>query len=74
MVLNPIHRQAGVKRIVVATYQSVSGAGARAMEELDQQTRALIASEPAEVSVFPHQIAFNCLPHIDAFGEHGVYR
>jgi aspartate-semialdehyde dehydrogenase len=55
----------------VATYQSVSGAGARAMEELDRQTRALIAAEPAEVSVFPHQIAFNCLPHIDAFGELG---
>src|SRR5688500_754977 len=41
------------------------------MEELDQQTRALIAGEPAEVSVFPHQVAFNCLPHIDAFGELG---
>lgn len=71
MVLNPIHRQAGVKRVVVATYQSVSGAGARAMEELDQQTRALIASKPTEVSVFPHQIAFNCLPHIDAFSDMG---
>jgi aspartate-semialdehyde dehydrogenase len=71
MVLNPLHRRARVKRIVAATYQSVSGAGARAMEELDQQTRALIASEPAEVRVFPHQIAFNCLPHIDAFGEMG---
>jgi aspartate-semialdehyde dehydrogenase len=71
MVINPLHRRARVKRIVAATYQSVSGAGARAMEELDQQTRALIASEPAEVRVFPHQIAFNCLPHIDAFGEMG---
>jgi aspartate-semialdehyde dehydrogenase len=71
MVLNPIHRKARVKRVVVATYQSVSGAGARAMEELDRQTRALIASGPAEVSVFPHQIAFNCLPHIDAFGDMG---
>jgi aspartate-semialdehyde dehydrogenase len=71
MVLNPLHRRARVQRVVVATYQSVSGAGARAMEELDRQTRALIAAEPAEVSVFPHQIAFNCLPHIDAFGELG---
>jgi aspartate-semialdehyde dehydrogenase len=71
MVLNPLHRRARVKRLVVATYQSVSGAGARAMEELDQQTRALIAGEPAEAGVFPHQIAFNCLPHIDAFGELG---
>ena len=71
MVLNPLHQRARVRRVVVATYQSVSGAGARAMQELEQQTRALIASEPAEVSVFPHQIAFNCLPHIDAFGDMG---
>jgi aspartate-semialdehyde dehydrogenase len=71
MVLNPLHRQARVTRVVAATYQSVSGAGARAMEELDQQARALIAGKSAEVSVFPHQIAFNCLPHIDAFGELG---
>jgi aspartate-semialdehyde dehydrogenase len=71
MVLNPIHQRARVTRVVVATYQSVSGAGASAMQELDRQTRALIASEAAEVSVFPHQIAFNCLPHIDAFGDMG---
>jgi aspartate-semialdehyde dehydrogenase len=71
MVLKPLHLRARVRRVVVATYQSVSGAGARAMQELDQQTRALIAGEPANVSVFPHQIAFNCLPHIDAFGELG---
>jgi aspartate-semialdehyde dehydrogenase len=71
MVLNPLHRRARVRRVVAATYQSVSGAGARAMGELDQQTRALIAGEAAEVSVFAHQIAFNCLPHIDAFGELG---
>ena len=71
MALNPLHQRARVRRVVVATYQSVSGAGARAMEELDRQTRAVIAAEPAEVSVFPHQIAFNCLPHIDAFGELG---
>jgi aspartate-semialdehyde dehydrogenase len=71
MVLKPLHLRARVKRVVAATYQSVSGAGARAMEELDQQTRALMAGEPATASVFPHQIAFNCLPHIDAFGEQG---
>ena len=71
MVLNPLHRRVRVRRVVAATYQSVSGAGARAMQELDQQTRALIAGEAADVSVFPHQIAFNCLPHIDAFGELG---
>jgi aspartate-semialdehyde dehydrogenase len=71
MVLKPLHLRARVQRVVVATYQSVSGAGARAVEELEQQTRALVAGEPPNVSVFPQQIAFNCLPHIDAFGELG---
>jgi aspartate-semialdehyde dehydrogenase len=71
MVLKPLHLRARVRRVVVATYQSVSGAGARAVEELDQQTRALMTGEPASVSVFSHRIAFNCLPHIDAFGELG---
>ena len=71
MVLKPLHQVAHVKRVVVATYQSVSGAGGSAMDELDRQTRALIAGEAASTSVFPHQIAFNCLPHIDAFGELG---
>jgi aspartate-semialdehyde dehydrogenase len=71
MVLKPLHQVAHVKRVVVATYQSVSGAGGSAMDELDRQTRALIAGESASTSVFPHQIAFNCLPHIDAFGELG---
>jgi aspartate-semialdehyde dehydrogenase len=71
MVLKPLHQVAHVKRVVVATYQSVSGAGGSAMDELERQTRALIAGEAASTSVFPHQIAFNCLPHIDAFGELG---
>jgi aspartate-semialdehyde dehydrogenase len=71
MVLKPLHQCARVKRVIAATYQSVSGAGGSAMDELDRQTRALIAGEPASVSVLPHQIAFNCLPHIDAFGELG---
>jgi aspartate-semialdehyde dehydrogenase len=60
MVLKPLHLRARVQRVVVATYQSVSGAGARAVEELEQQTRALVAGEPPNVSVFPQQIAFNC--------------
>jgi aspartate-semialdehyde dehydrogenase len=71
MVLAPLHRRAGVRRAVVATYQSVSGAGARAMLELEQQTRALTTGQPPAAAVFPHQIAFNCLPHVDAFGELG---
>jgi aspartate-semialdehyde dehydrogenase len=71
MVLKPLHQQARVKRLIAATYQSVSGAGGSAMDELDRQTRALLAGEPARVNVFPHQIAFNCLPQIDTFGELG---
>jgi aspartate-semialdehyde dehydrogenase len=71
MVLKPLHEHAHVKRVVAATYQSVSGAGARAMDELDQQTRALLGGEAPSITAFPHQIAFNCLPHIDAFGELG---
>jgi aspartate-semialdehyde dehydrogenase len=61
MVLKPIHQRARVTRVVAATYQSVSGAGAGAMRELEQQTRTLLANEAAETTVFPHQIAFNCL-------------
>jgi aspartate-semialdehyde dehydrogenase len=71
MVLKPLHQYARVKRVIAATYQSVSGAGGGAMDELERQTRALMAGDPASANVFPHQIAFNCLPHIDAFGELG---
>lgn len=71
MVLQPLHIRARVKRVVVATYQSVSGSGARAIEELERQTREVVAGQPITANVFPHQIAFNCLPHIDAFGEMG---
>lgn len=71
MVLKPIHQRARIVRVVLATYQSVSGFGARAMEELDRQTRALVAGQSPAVTVFPHQIAFNCLPQVDAFGDLG---
>jgi aspartate-semialdehyde dehydrogenase len=71
MVLKPLHERARVKRVVLATYQSVSGHGARAMEELDRQTRAVIAGQAPGIAVLPQQIAFNCLPHIDAFGDMG---
>lgn len=71
MILKPLHQRACVKRVVLATYQSVSGHGARAMEELDQQTRAVIAGQSPGIAVLPQQIAFNCLPHIDAFGDLG---
>jgi aspartate-semialdehyde dehydrogenase len=71
VVLNPIHRKYGIKRVVVSTYQSVSGTGKKAIDELFNQTRAMINFLEVERSVYPHRIAFNCLPHIDKFLENG---
>jgi aspartate-semialdehyde dehydrogenase len=71
VVLNPLHKKFGVKRVVVSTYQSTSGAGIEAMEELSSQTVALFSQGEIKCEVFPHRIAFNCIPHIDAFLENG---
>lgn len=71
VVLYPLHRVARIKRIVVATYQSVSGTGTAAMEELRVQTQAILRGEQPSASVYPHPIAFNCLPHIGEFLENG---
>jgi len=71
MVLKPIHDRYRVKRVVVSTYQSVSGSGRKAIEELKQQTQNLLAGRPPECTVYPHPIGFNCLPHIDVFLENG---
>jgi aspartate-semialdehyde dehydrogenase len=71
MALKPIHDQAKIRRIVVTTFQSVSGAGKKGIEELAQQTVALLNFKDVEAKVFPHQIAFNCLPHIDSFLDNG---
>lgn len=71
MGLWPLHVAFGLKRLVVSTYQSVSGTGAEAVEELAAQVRAHVAGEAVEAKVYPHPIAFNCLPHIDAFGADG---
>jgi len=71
VALKPIHDAARIKRVVVSTYQSVSGAGRRAMEELSQQVSALYNGKELEMEKFPHQIAFNCIPHIDVFVEGG---
>jgi aspartate-semialdehyde dehydrogenase len=71
VALKPLHDAARIKRVVVSTYQSVSGAGRRAMEELSQQVAALFNGKEIEKEKFPHQIAFNCIPHIDAFLESG---
>ncbi len=71
LVLKPIHDKVKIKRIVVTTFQSVSGTGKEAMDELAQQTVALLNFKDVETKVYPHQIAFNCIPHIDAFLENG---
>lgn len=71
VALKPIHDAARIKRIVVSTYQSVSGAGRQAMEELSQQVSALFNGHELKTEKFPHQIAFNCIPHIDVFMEGG---
>jgi aspartate-semialdehyde dehydrogenase len=71
VALKPIHDAARIKRVVVSTYQSVSGAGKRAMEELSRQVSALYNGNELEMEKFPHQIAFNCIPHIDVFVDGG---
>src|SRR5688572_3317656 len=71
MGLWPLHQVFGAKRVIIATYQSVSGTGAEAVKELDSQVRALVAGQPAEKKVYPYQIAFNCIPQVDSFGADG---
>jgi aspartate-semialdehyde dehydrogenase len=65
--LKPLHDAAGLTHVTVATYQAVSGTGAKAVEELRSQSQHVLAGEPATPAVYPHQIAFNVLPHCDAF-------
>ncbi len=71
IVLKPIHDAARIKRVVVTTFQSVSGTGKKAMEELMQQTVDLLNFRQVQTTVYPHQIAFNCIPHIDTLFENG---
>ncbi|MDO9529456.1 MAG: aspartate-semialdehyde dehydrogenase [Syntrophales bacterium] len=71
VALKPIHDAVKIKRIVVSTYQSVSGTGKDAIEELTEQTKALLSLNEPKVEVYPHRIAFNCLPHIDVFLDNG---
>lgn len=70
-VLAPLHRAYGIERVNVATYQSVSGGGRSAMEELGRQTAALLSFQDPEPQKFPVQIAFNLIPHIDEFLDNG---
>jgi aspartate-semialdehyde dehydrogenase len=75
VALKPIHDAVGIERVNVATYQSVSGAGKEAVEELAQQSIALLSGKgPVEAHVIPKQIAFNCVPHIDRFEDDGSTR
>ena len=71
MALYPLHRAFGVRRIFAASYQAVSGTGAQAIEELRAQVHALAGDRPVEKKVYPHQIAFNVLPHVDSFLDTG---
>src|SRR5437016_825655 len=71
VALKPLHDRATIKRVVVATYQSVSGAGKEAMDELDRQTKAIYSLQDIENKKFPKRIAFNLIPQIDVFMEDG---
>ncbi|MBF0349694.1 MAG: aspartate-semialdehyde dehydrogenase [SAR324 cluster bacterium] len=71
VALNPIHKAVGIKRVVVSTYQAVSGGGAATMQELIDQIKAFANGQPMEVNKFPVQIAFNLFPHIDVFQDNG---
>src|SRR5580692_281666 len=67
MALYPLHQAFGVKRIFASSYQAVSGTGAKAIEELKRQVGEVVAGQPVTKEVYPHQIAFNVLPHVDSF-------
>ena len=74
VALAPIHKKVGIERINVATYQSVSGAGNKGIEELSEQTRSLLNFKPLKMTAFSQQIAFNVIPHIDQFQDNGYTR
>jgi aspartate-semialdehyde dehydrogenase len=74
VVLAPLHKAAGVTRVVVSSYQAVSGTGQKGVAELETQVRQMFNMQEPESSVYPHRIAFNCLPHIDVFLENDYTR
>ncbi len=74
VVLYPLHREHGIIRVVVTTFQAVSGTGKNAVEELSRQIKQIQEGEPVTAEIYPHQIAYNALPHIDVFGEDGYTR
>ena len=67
MALYPLHQAFGVKRVFASSYQAVSGSGAKGLEELERQVGQIVAGKPVTKEVYPHQIAFNVLPHVDSF-------
>lgn len=71
VALKPIHDKFDIRRVVVSTYQAVSGSGVDAIEELKKQTEDIVNGKKPKAEVYPHQIAFNALPHIDVFRENG---
>ncbi len=73
LVLAALHSTNPVRRVIVSTYQSVSGTGAAAVEELTTQARQVLAGEPTTAKAYPHQIAFNVLPHVGSLKEEGYY-
>jgi aspartate-semialdehyde dehydrogenase len=72
--IKPLHDAVRIKRAVVSTYQAVSGTGKAGIDELLEETRQVLAGEPIQPGVFPYQIAFNLIPHIDVFGDNGYSR
>ncbi|MGF1619202.1 MAG: aspartate-semialdehyde dehydrogenase [Rhodomicrobiaceae bacterium] len=74
VALKPLHDRAKIKRVVVSTYQSVSGAGKEAIDELWNQTKGIFVTDEPTPQIFTKQIAFNCIPHIDSFMEDGYTR
>ena len=71
MALYPMHQMFGVKRIFASSYQAVSGTGVKALVELQNQVEQIVTGKPVKIEVYPHQIAFNVLPHIDAWLDNG---
>jgi len=71
LVLWPLHKRYGLKRVVVSTYQAVSGAGKKGIDDLNNQVNAIVNGNDIRCEKFPYQIAFNCIPHIDVFKENG---
>jgi aspartate-semialdehyde dehydrogenase len=74
VALKPLHDAAGIERLILSSYQSVSGTGAKAVEELETQTHMILHEmQPPEPAVYPHQIAFNVLPHVESFADGDDY-